>query len=204
MNEVQLLLDLPIDTFAGLASGYLGYRLAYVGKDQKHHTVDVVFISAVFALLARVVSDLASPFAGVYPALIFGILAAAIGAALWRKWLSNWLYRVLRRVNVSQSDGHDDAFTSMRLRAGFAPSTLVVITTNGTALMCRDLRPFAAYRDGPCILGEDGSVAMYVTDRYLPDATEWEEMDVYTTGRGAQITYVPASQIAQIRVHQPD
>ncbi len=36
-----------------LVAGYLGYRLAWTGKDETHRAVDVVFLSLVFGLIAR-------------------------------------------------------------------------------------------------------------------------------------------------------
>ena len=53
LSDVQTLLDLlPVNTITVLASGYLGYRLAYTGKDTKHKATDKVFLSLAFGLVA--------------------------------------------------------------------------------------------------------------------------------------------------------
>ena len=48
---IQALLALPIDTLALLAGGYLAYRLAYIGRDKTHSTIDVLFIVTAFAFV---------------------------------------------------------------------------------------------------------------------------------------------------------
>lgn len=55
-TEIQSILDLPVGTIAVLAAGYIGYRIAYQGKDHGHKSVDVLFISMVFAFVARLAS----------------------------------------------------------------------------------------------------------------------------------------------------
>lgn len=125
MTDAQILLNLPPDTLTVLVLGYLGYRLAYTGKDASHSAVDVVFLSLVFTLAAKVglaLADLAHPGIGIAAAPV-AVLAAAV---LWRKWGELAVFKILRRLQVSHSDRHQTAWETIMLRSGAMPSQLIV------------------------------------------------------------------------------
>lgn len=200
MNEVQSLLSLPLETLAVLAAGYLGYRLGYVGRDQGHKPTDVLFISLAFAFVARLSGDFFCAGLGVLAVALIGLGAALLAATFWRVWGAGWTYRLLRAARISASDHHISAWDTIRLRRGFWPGVLVVQKTDGTLLMCHHPENFAHLRDGPFILGEDGSVALFVTDRCCPGQAEWAPREVFDPVLGHEMTYVPAGQVGEIRI----
>ena len=107
MTDLAALLTLPLDTIAVLAAGYLGYRLAFVGKDASHSGVDVLFLSLVYALAAKLA--MAAAAGALAPPLLAPLtgIAAALGmAALWRRFGEAGVFRLLRRTGVSTSDRH--------------------------------------------------------------------------------------------------
>jgi hypothetical protein len=201
MTYLPDVLNLPLDTIAVLAAGYLGYRLAYVGKDAGHSSVDVVFLSLVYALSAKLVLQLASGVGLLSPVgIILAISAALLVAALWRSWGEGATFRALRFARVSNSDRHRTAWDSVRHKPSFAPTGYTVSKVDGTVLLCQNPQDFAHLRDGPCILGEDGSIAMFVTHRRLPGQADWEKRDTFDPVLGYEMTYIPASMVAEIRI----
>lgn len=55
---------------------------------------------------------------------------------------------------------------------------------------------------GPCLLGQDGSVALYVTDAMAKDG-DWEKREPFDSEHadwGYVLTYIPANQISEIRL----
>lgn len=87
--------------------------------------------------------------------------------------------------------------------ARFGPTSYIVQKTDGTLLMCARSHEFEHLRNGPCVLGSDGSIALFVTDRRLPGETDWTARDVRNPVLGLKMTYVPVSEIAEIRFTLP-
>lgn len=199
MTDAQILLNLPPDTLTVLVLGYLGYRLAYTGKDASHSAVDVVFLSLVFTLAAKVglaLADLAHPGIGIAAAPV-AVLAAAV---LWRKWGELAVFKILRRLQVSHSDRHQTAWETIMLRSGAMPSQLIVRKKDGTSLMSERLADFAGELFGPCIFGSDGSIALYVT-HFKALAGDWEQTGAAAAPDwGRLITYIAAAEIGEIEV----
>lgn len=204
MQELRSLLDLPIDTLAVLAAGYLGYRLAYIGRDRGHRPVDVLFISLAFAFIASLTAQLLDPVTGKTGAMLLGVAATIVAAAFWRSIGSGWTFRALRAARISDSDHHVTAWDTVRQRRGFRPTVLIVRTTDGELLMCHKPEEYGHLRDGPFILGDDGSVAMFVTDRCRPGKNEWEERETFDDVCGYELTYLPAGRISEIRIKTSD
>lgn len=213
MTDIQSLLDLPYETLALLASGYLAYRLAYVGKDAAHSSVDVVFLTVVFAFVAKqttVSVDLLMWSTHQTPGGIFaslaGMVSALISAAVWRRSLQEFVYAALRKVKVSDHDGQPNVWRSMMARTLQPPARLVVVLKNGSSLMCNQLAMFKDAPMGPCLFGQDGSVAMYVTDIRRPADQDWTEVEALDPNRpdwGYEMSFIPADEIARIDVTRP-
>lgn len=214
MEQVEWLLKLPFDTLALLSVGYLSYRLAYTGKDGAHSPVDVIFLTFVFASIARAAGRVflfGIEVTGIEPpdwaATIFGVFMALLLAANWRKWWEGWLFELLRKFGISASDRHETAWQSALARPpAKGPTSLFVRCADGTRLLCESLADFNSAPFGPCILGQDGSVAMYVTHRKTVSATDWEEEQI--PGKvdpiwGYQMTFLPASQVIEARITYP-
>lgn len=212
LEQVEWLMKQPGDILALLSVGYMSYRLAYTGKDGSHSTVDVIFLSFVFASIARMAGWMALPalrrIFEVPPSwlvIIFSVMPALLIAAVWRKWLEEGLFWCLRKLGISASDRQNTVWESMLARSN-RPTRLIVRCTDGTRFMCARLSDFSKAPMGPCLLGQDGSVAMYVTDRMLPGATEWEEFQApgkVDPNWGYEMTFLAASQIAEVRICHP-
>ncbi len=208
MTDIQALLTLPLGTLTVLVAGYLGYRVAYVGKDRPHGPMDIVFLTLVFALVAQAWIVLASAgFAHFVhnktASLTFGFLGIPISmavAACWRKWGEQCWFDFMRYARVSGSDRYLSAWDTVRHKSKFSPTQLVLRLTDGRSLMCDDLDRFRQYQAGPCVLGEDGSVAMFVTDYTNKAGEDWTERDFHDEIFGTEMTYVPASMIAEIKI----
>lgn len=202
MNDVLSLLDLPTTTLIALAGGYIGYRLWATGKDVTHTGMDVAFGSLVFAMVCRLAAETAAA-QGV--ALIFqaatGVLVTALTAMMWRKWGEKYLFKALRRLRVSISDRHRTAWDPLRVDPDLHPTQIIVRRKDGTQLMCERMSRFDRVPTGACCFGADGSVMLYVTDVLEPGADDWEAMEpVGPDDWGNLMTYVPASEIAQLMV----
>lgn len=209
-DNPQYLLDLPLETLAALVGGYLGYRIAYTGADTKHSPLDAVFITLVFSFIAKTLialiavegaGDLWLVFA--YPV---GIFAAIAAACVWRKWLVERAFSALRATGVSAADRCTSAWQSM-LHRSRSPQRLVVRKKNGERVMTSNLSDFNDAPLGACLLGEDGSVGMYVTDIMLANTQEWEERSVFDANApdwGYDMTFIPASEILDVRISLHD
>lgn len=197
--DLPSLLQLPFSTIAVLASGYLAYRTSYVGRDGTYRTVDTLFCTLAFAAVAQMVTQWAATALATPLPQVAGFGAAMATAVFWRRWGASWSFRALRAAGISTSDHLETAWDTIRLKPGFAPTTYIVKRTDGTLLMCHRPEDFAKLRDGPCILGADGSIALFVTDRLEPGATDWQPRDVFAEQLGYEMTYIPAAHVAEIR-----
>lgn len=199
MPEIQNILALPLSTLTILVAGYLGYRVAYTGKDGNHRTIDTIFLSLVYALIAKAVLSY-GPMASELKSSALAVAISLLAAAAWRRWGEDLIFKLLRFSRVSASDRHSSAWDSLRMKPRFAPSTLVVRLRDGRRLMCSDLSRFMAFEAGPCLLGADGSVSLFVTDQAEAGSEDWKEREIFHDGFGTEITYVPAAEIAEIKV----
>ena len=167
MIEVQTLLDLPMETLAALASGYIGYLLAYTGKDATHMGVDVIFLTFVFAALAKLVSvwfeawvsSSPNPATAVFWVAVLCLLSVVIAAALWRRFGEVHVFNTLRKLKVSDSDRYQTAWETITLCSGVYPSQLIVREKDGSAIMSERLDNSSKAPFGPCVFGSDGSIA---------------------------------------------
>lgn len=201
MNDVQALLDLPLETLVVLAAGYAGYRIAYSGKDKSHRPIDIALISLAFGLVAKVLFGVVevSEFNQIVRPIVAG-LGAALSAVFWRKWGEGWAQYLLRASEISYSDGTVSAWETIISSTRYKPSQLIVQKTNGSQLMCRSLNPYKSKPHGPCLYGEDGSIALYVTHYRADVSKKWEDIDVIDDDFGAVLTYIPSNRIDEIEI----
>lgn len=198
-TDLTLLLDLPGRSLVLLAAGYMAYRIAYVGRDRNDRPIDILFKVAVFALCAKfgaMLTDAISLAGDVHPAWEIAahcsaVLAAVLSAAIWRKWLERAWFVFLRHLGIVMSDGHLTAWGSIAARTEKVED-LVVRKKDGTALWCADAGLTSGLPFSPCLLGEDGSVALYVTHTKAK-GKDWLKLD-----QPSRLTFVPASEISEI------
>lgn len=202
MQDIVSLLSLPTQTLVVMAGGYIGYRISAVGKDTRHTTVDVVFNTLVFGLICRTCSEAAMA-VQLHPWLgaAMGMFGACVAAMVWRRYLEATWAKALKTLGVSISDRHLTAWDPLRVNPALRPSQITVHLQSGDVLMCDNVPHFANRPTGPCSFGIDGSVALYVTQRFPKGASEWIECDVTAPDDwGCQISYIPADQIERIDV----
>jgi len=202
-ENINSLLALPLETLAMLVAGYLGYRLAYIGRDESHRGTDVVFLSLVFALLARAAMGVGAAIgAPEWAGIGAGIAVALAGAALWRRWGQEGAFRLLRSAKVSMADGHRTALQSVIKRESISISQIMVRRADGVGMMCDDASRFVDTPTGPYWFGEDGSIALYVTHQRGAGENEWEDISDQTRDAdwGDLITIIPADKVAMVEL----
>lgn len=215
MEALENLLQLPYQTLAILVAGYLSYRLAYTGRDTTHRTLDTLAIALVFAFVAQaasagllilynwkypVPSGGELPLWAGYGASVGGIIVALLVAAGWRKFTNKALPWVLRKLRISSADRNHAAWESVIANEDSGPSSITIVKKDGAKLMSEKLADFENAPFGPAILGNDGSVAIYVTHFKDNDAEKWESNEVDYADWGPEITIIPADEIAEIRI----
>lgn len=219
MEALENLLQLPYQTLAILVAGYLSYRLAYTGRDTTHRTLDSLAIALVFAFVAQAASagflilyhwKYPVPSSGELPlwvgygASVGGIFVALLSAGVWRRVSVSAVPELLRSAGISSADRNTAAWETVINREDSGPSQITVVKKDGTTLQCERLDDFKKAPFGPMILGQDGSIAMYVTDYRAADTDEWEKVDPSHGDWGPEITIIPAGEISEVRIrHAP-
>ncbi len=192
------LLTLPWVTLLTLAAGYMGYFVAHVGLRDHHKTVDVTFSTLVFGFCAAFayellryvdINILAASGAAVVTSIVLG--------AVWRALLRPVFYNIMRNTNVSYADDIPTAWLNLFGETSIVASQLIVRLKDGRTLMCADLHRFKDEPNGPFRFGATGDILMYVTDQKVGYA--WSTIDdVFWDEWGSEITYIPASEVAQV------
>lgn len=215
MEALENLLQLPYQTLAILVAGYLSYRLAYTGRDTTHRTLDTLAIALVFAFVSQaasagllilynwknpVPSGGEIPLSAGYGASFGGIILALLAAWAWRKLNNRALPWVLRKLGISSADRYHAAWETVIANEDSGPSSITIVKTDGAKLMSEKLADFEKAPFGPAILGSDGSVAIYVTHFKDVDVEDWESNQVDYADWGPELTIIPASEIAEIRI----
>lgn len=198
------LIKLPWETLLTLASGYAGYFIANVGVRDHHKTIDTAFTTLLFGFLAIFVySGLKIQFNwGIAYASLVAFGASLGSGALWAKWGRKWFYKTLRRCRISYNDELPNAWMSLFGLADVTVTQLSVKLKDGTRLSCANTNSFVNQPNGACVLGAKGDILMYVTHCQPPGRDEYELDCVTDAEWGAEITYIPADQIARIEVRR--
>ncbi len=192
------LLTLPWVTLLTLAAGYMGYFVAHVGIRDHHKTVDVTFNTLVFGFCAAFVYQLLryAEFNILAASGAAAVLAVLVGA-LWRACLRPVFYNIMQSTNVSYADDIPTAWLNLFSETSVVGTQLIVKLKDGRTLMCEDLHRFRDEPNGPFRFGAKGDILMYVTDQKVGYA--WSSVeDVFWDEWGSEITYIPASEVAQV------
>lgn len=192
------LLNLPWVTLLTLAAGYMGYFVAHVGIRDHHKTVDVTFNTLVYGFCAAFSYQLMR-YAGMSILVASGgaAVTAIVLGALWRACLRPIFYNIMQNTNVSYADDIPTAWLNLFSTTNVVATQLTVRLKDGRTLMCDDLHRFKDEPNGAFRFGSNGDILMYVTHQKVGFA--WSSMnDVFWDEWGSEITYVPASEIAQV------
>lgn len=200
-KEIADFASADTELLATVAFGFLGYRIAYAERVASDDMPNIVFLSACFALVAGLLVDF---FKSIHftdaETLLFAFFGTIGIAALWRIVGIRLYARAWRAAGASHHDGQETALDSVRLDAGFSPTQIKVSLIDGSALFCDNLHKFKDEGFGPCKIGSDGSVSLYVTHYYSKTEGEWRETDHVQGEFGSLSTYVPSDQIRLIEV----
>lgn len=200
-EEIKDLLELPWQSLLAIAAGYLAYYVANVGLREHHKTIDIAFSTAVFGLLAvgyyrwaTEGGNLGEPLASVTTVLL-AIVLGGLWSRVGRK-AARWSFR---SFGLSHADDGSNVLARLFGETGFDATQLTVRLASGTWLMCDDLHRFKDQPNGPCVIGDDGGVLLYVTDEKVAGSEEFTKVESVTDREwGAEITYVPPSQIERL------
>ncbi|MEZ5752837.1 MAG: hypothetical protein R3D60_13030 [Paracoccaceae bacterium] len=198
--DTATLLSLPFPTLFVLASGFVGYRLAYAGRAKDHKSVDVVFFTAVFGFIAKAEQAAVALIAPEWVAYLAGVLLTVCVALLWRGWLQEHLFDALRHFRLTNNDGFHGVWESLLARPMGPVKQIVVRLKSGRHLLCDRCADFDDAPLGPGLFGEDGSVALYVTHVRDPGETEWFEMTPHQPDFGYAMTFVRADVIQDVEI----
>jgi hypothetical protein len=180
-----------------LASGYASYLAAYTGLRDRQRAIDVAFVSLAFGLVATLVLWLLISTGPIISSAAAFVASLVVGLA-WRKFGRPLAFATLRAMNITWSDDEPSALASLCNNTRHRMSQIAVELDDGTWLSCNDAARFANAPFGPCHIGPNGDVALYLTHEQRPNSTERELGTVRDAHYGDRVTWVPASRIKQM------
>ena len=198
---------LPVLTQIVLASGYVAYRIGYQGVGTHQRPIEIVFGSLAFSLIASGVLALLSlctsdPVVNDrVPLVVNGCVAVVVTLAagvLWRKWGGEWFFVLMRKWDISWANDRPSALGAIIHNNKFRVSQVAVELDDGTWLRCDNTSDFSAAPFGPCLLGPDGSVGLYLTHVDDPKGESKKLRTTVDPHYGHRITYVPANKIRRV------
>lgn len=197
------LINLPWATLVTLASGYIGYFIANVGLKDQHKPIDITFSTLIFGLFAAMVYQAFIWIGwGEYLAALLAVLYAFANGAWWRKYGRKLMYKFLRDHDISWSDSTSSAWQRMFDQRGYYVSEVYVHLKDGTTLLAEAPGNFHGQPCGSFIMGNEKDVLLYVTHERAAGSVGWVECDVIHESWGAMATYIPADQIARVRIRR--
>ena len=195
--------DLPVEAQIVLASGYIAYSLGYFGTKRDHKASDVVLRTLAFSLVATsgmYIVQLCFPQS---PIGIRGTAAVVVSVAvgcLWRGWGSMGVFWFMRTFDISWSGDDGSALATVTKDSKHRVSQIAVELHDGSWLRCDDTSVFSSAPFGPCIIGEDGSVALYLTHTVDPSGVVKDMNTTIDDDFGHRLTYVPSSRVSMLNV----
>lgn len=197
------LVNLPWQTQIVIVGGYVGYVVAYTGRRASHKVLDIAAISLCFGgigLLAMHFTLQKILPGNEWQKVIAGfsaVIAPLIAGVLWRARLRHICQWIIRKISGSEEDGLPTAWDTITQEQGLIYSQINIRLKDGKKLESYLLEDLNKLPNGPCALGGDGSIALYVTHIQEPGEDRREARNMID-GDGARITYIPADQIAEV------
>ena len=189
----------PWQIQVALGSGYAAYMAAYTGIRAHHQGVDVTFRAIAFGLIATVVLMLV-PIDRPVTAIV-AAFGATLGAGLcWRRFGMHCWERSLRGGDISWGDDTPSAWVRMISDQRHYVSQISVLTKDDRWLRCDDTERFRDAPLGPCVLGTNGDIILYLT--HVKDAEGTREVQVLDEYHGARSTYIPVDEIRQVNIRR--
>lgn len=200
-KDIAALVNMPWATLLALASGYAGYFVANAGLRAHHKTIEIAFSTIVFGFFGTFAFEfLTRSGFKLLPASLAAFVAAVICGALWNLIGRSQLQWCLRSARISHSDELPSAWKAIFASTDTTAHQLTVKLTDGTWLHCSNLQDFRDEPNGPCTLGDDGDVLMYVTHRMSKDAPQGfdEVTDLMNPDYGTDVTYIPKDKVERL------
>ena len=191
---------LPVLTQIVLASGYLAYRVGYQGVGTHQRPIEIIFGALAFSLVASGVLALLGSCTS-WHMIVKGLIAAGITLAAgvsWRKWGGEWFLALMRKWDISWGNDRPSALGAIMQNNKFPVSQIAVELDDGTWLRCDDASKFSDAPFGPCLLGPDGSVGLYLTHEDIPGGESRELKTTIDAHYGHRITYISANKIRRL------
>ena len=195
-------IDLPWQTQLVGVSGYFGYVIAYSGRREGHQTFDTAAISLCFGSVCLFVLSTEAFFKGCWPNLpkqvvpILSVVASVFAGALWRAFLRHFTHDLLKKISRSDDDGLLSAWGTVIQNQTVSYTQLIVTLNDGRVLESYPLGDFSSWPNGPCTLGNDGSIAMYVT--HIEENGAGRQTNGINDEDGMRITFIPVNQIKEV------
>ena len=199
--ELKDLTSLPEQLQVILASGYLGYSIAYAGYRDNERKDDVLYGILAFGIFGYGFYDFTRRYYSTF--LIPGIgalLAAILSAIVWRKYGRTWFNFLLHRAAISNEDGIRTVWTRISQDTNICPTQIVVTLKDGSDYVCEDVQMF---RDAPIPLyytDSDGSIALYATQRTTKDGETKDMKHTRDESMGDRLTYIPKDLISNVSI----
>ncbi|MBL1421561.1 MAG: hypothetical protein COC24_013710 [Alphaproteobacteria bacterium] len=201
---MESLFGLTFEIQIVLVGGYLGFWVSTVGRNKRMRPTDIAMQILVFGLISKLVLLIFSSF-GVenefYPPII-AVLAAIIGAAVWRKIIGKIVVKFMKWTNVHHDDHSPSVIASMLGETGVVWQYVQIHLNDGKVyesifgLLPKDL-PLNAIT-----IDEEGNVSLYVTKIIQKDrVAEPTIFEFDANSESATITYIPVHRIERIDVN---
>lgn len=197
-------LQLPAQIQIAAASGYSAYLAANTGIRGHHTATETAFGSAAYGLVATGV--LVSLPQNTH-LLISGVLAFVVtlfAGLFWRKIGCRLWFNLLSKLEVTNADDSPSAWLTLQDNTKNYLTQIAVEVEGGAWLRCDDASKFRNAPFGPCILGPNGDVALYLTHEKLPGQEAREVRTTTADGWGHRLTYIPAARVRRVHLrHRP-
>ena len=201
---MEAIFELSWQTQIILVSGYLSYLIAYSGRRDAHKAIDTVLLILVFGSPALFVLGFSDGFEKIseiwapYLAGTLSVLASLSVGAIWRRRARDFFSKGVGWISRNEDDGLPTAWQTVIQTEGLLYTQINVTLKNGRTLESYELGHFNTLPNGPCVLGGDGSIAIYATHITDDLGERREAKNLEDEQYGARLTYIPADQIAEI------
>ncbi|MEO9229099.1 MAG: hypothetical protein ABI216_09170 [Devosia sp.] len=175
--------------------------IAYTGIRHHHQTIDTTFRTVAFGLVATAVM-LSMPTSGKVFVISVAVAATVAAGVLWRTVGMALWEAALRWLDISWADDTPSAWAKLSADQRYHITQISVLTTDGVRLRCNDAASCGRLPLGPCILGTNGDILLYITHIKKPGEDEKESVGMNDAHHGAKLTYLPASSIKQLDIRR--
>lgn len=196
------LLSLPAQIQIAAASGYAAYMTASIGIRAHHTTTQTAFTAAAYGLIATAVLASAPDETNPIAVGVLAFVLTVFAGMFWRKIGCRVWFGLLSFLGVSRADDTPSAWMALHERADSYLTQIAIELDDGTWLYCDDTTKFAKAPQGPCVLGANGDIGMYLTHQKRQGAERTAVLTTRDARWGDRLTWIPASRIRRVSLRQ--